>query len=508
MLKMDQVQVIRHKVYNEGQSVRRVAREMKLSRRTVAKYLGMGVPVRNESKPRPCPTRERAEQRIAELLEAWRARTTRKQRITGSRLHRQLVEEGVEVGKTTVYEVMRERRRQAQEVFVPLVHRAGDAAQVDFFEVTVDVAGVRQQAWKFVMRLMYSGHDFVWLYERCDQLSFLDAHVRAFTYFKGVPARCIYDNLAAAVHRRVGAAGSERTLSERFAALSSHYLFEPCFARPGEGHDKGGVEARGKGVRLQHLTPIPNGRSLGELAEAVLQDVARAAATKRNPAGESVAERFAAEQPNLRALPATEFDARQRRLLWVSRQATVQIDGAHYSVPSRWAGLPLTAFIGVTEIRLACRDEAEVHPRLARGERNIRYRHYLPELARKPQAVRQVAPELVAELGAPYGELWSLLVAAHGGVEAARTLARLLAVVNRDGEAAVRTTLAQLLAAVPSSAVLNQPPAAALVQEVAVPEALLGYRVEAGRASDYDWLLAIEDVGLAGELLPVAGGVQ
>ena len=278
MLKMDQVQVIRHKVYTEGHSVRRVAREMRLSRRTVAKYLEMSAPVRSESKPRPCPTRERAEQRIAELLEEWRARTTRKQRITGSRLHRQLVEEGVEVGKTTVYEVMRERRRQAQEVFVPLVHRAGDAAQVDFFEVTVDVAGVRQQAWKFVMRLMYSGHDFVWLYERCDQLSFLDAHVRAFAYFRGVPARCIYDNLAAAVHRRVGAWGSERKLSERFAALSSHYLFEPCFARPGEGHDKGGVEARGKGVRLQHLTPIPNGRSLHELAEAVLQDVGRAAA--------------------------------------------------------------------------------------------------------------------------------------------------------------------------------------------------------------------------------------
>ncbi len=83
MLKMDQVQVIRHKIYNEGHSVRRVAREMKLSRRTVAKYLGISAPVRNESKPRPCPARSRAEKRIAELLEEWHARTTRKQRITG-----------------------------------------------------------------------------------------------------------------------------------------------------------------------------------------------------------------------------------------------------------------------------------------------------------------------------------------------------------------------------------------------------------------------------------------
>jgi transposase len=39
MLKMDQVHVLRHKVLNEGRSIRRVARELGLSRNTVAKYL-------------------------------------------------------------------------------------------------------------------------------------------------------------------------------------------------------------------------------------------------------------------------------------------------------------------------------------------------------------------------------------------------------------------------------------------------------------------------------------
>ncbi|MEI8138653.1 MAG: hypothetical protein WCI03_02160 [bacterium] len=34
-------------------------------------------------------------------------------------------------------------------------------------------------------------------------------------------------------------------IADRFKALSSHYLYEPCFARPGEGHDQGGVEGRG-----------------------------------------------------------------------------------------------------------------------------------------------------------------------------------------------------------------------------------------------------------------------
>ena len=91
---------------------------------------------------------------------------------------------------------------------MPLVWRPGDAAQVDFFEVTVDVAGERQKAWKLVIRLMSSGRDFVWLYERCNQMAFLDGHVRAFEHFGGVPARCIYDNLTAAVKRRLGGASS------------------------------------------------------------------------------------------------------------------------------------------------------------------------------------------------------------------------------------------------------------------------------------------------------------
>ena len=51
------------------------------------------------------------------------------------------------------------------------------------------------------MRLMYSGRDFAWIYERQDQISFLDGHVRAFAHFEGVPARVAYDNLRAAVVR-------------------------------------------------------------------------------------------------------------------------------------------------------------------------------------------------------------------------------------------------------------------------------------------------------------------
>ena len=154
---MEQVHVIRHKVINEEQSIRQVARDLRVSRNTVRKYLQESEPVRKEKKPRGRPVLEKVAPRIDELLEEWKNATTRKQRITGTRVYRQLREEGYQVGSTTVRDYLAEKRRQAAEVFIPLVHRPGEEAQVDFFEVTVDEKGVRKRVWKFVMRLMYAG---------------------------------------------------------------------------------------------------------------------------------------------------------------------------------------------------------------------------------------------------------------------------------------------------------------------------------------------------------------
>jgi hypothetical protein len=92
---MDQVHVIRHKVLVEGQSVRLVARQLGVSRITVRKYLLVSAPKRVEGKSRARPVLERVRSRIEALLEQWGLRTTAKQRVTGSRLHRQLVEEGL-----------------------------------------------------------------------------------------------------------------------------------------------------------------------------------------------------------------------------------------------------------------------------------------------------------------------------------------------------------------------------------------------------------------------------
>src|SRR5204863_5926421 len=136
-----------------------------------------------------------------------------KQRLTATRLHALLVAEGYRVGVTVAKAAVAEWKRERREVFVPLTYRPGDLAEVDFFEVLVDIDGTRRKAWLFLMRLMYSGRDFAWIYERQDQISFLDGHVRAFAHFDAVPARVAYDNLRAAVVRIL--VGGARTLTPR-----------------------------------------------------------------------------------------------------------------------------------------------------------------------------------------------------------------------------------------------------------------------------------------------------
>ena len=487
MLKMSQVHVIRHKVLVEGRSIRSTAREMGFSRNTVRKYLKESEPIRREPDPRAQPVLEEVAPRIEELLVAWSRRTTAKQRITGSRVHRQLVEEGFEVSATTVRAYLRERRRQSSEVFIPLVHRAGDAAQVDFFEVTVNEAGEMRKAWKLLIRLMYSGRDYVRLYDRCDQVSFLDGHVRAFAFFGGVPRRLVYDNLSAAVKRRVGL---RRELTDRFQALVSHYLYEACFARPGEGHDKGGVESRGKGIRLQHLTPVPEGESLQAISDAVMASIQRQAEQQRNAQGHTVLERFGEEQPQLHPLPTVAFEARKVVLVEVSRQAMIRIDRARYSVQSHWKSLQATAYVGVDDVRVECCGESLTLAKQRPGTRKVQYRHYLPELAKKPQAVRQVAPELIAELGSPFDRLWPLLVPRYGELQAARVLSRLLGAICDHGQAEVAAALEAALETGDHPAL--PAPLRPQPQRVAVPEALADYRIDSAQVADYEGLVATE----------------
>ena len=132
------------------------------------------------------------------------------------------------------------------------------------------------------------------------------------------------------------------------------------------------------------------------------------------------------------------------------------------------------------------------HPRKRFGERSIDYRHYLTELARKPQAVRQVLPDLLRDLGAPFPVIWDQLHAAHGPRDAARLFAKVLGQLDTHGAAIVVPALTAALATgTPLLPALT--PARMSIDRLepdAVPASLRAIDVGHGCAADYDdWLV-------------------
>ena len=118
---------------------------------------------------------------------------------------------------------------------------------------------------------------------------------------------------------------------------------------------------------------------------------------------------------------------------------------------------------------------------------SIQYKHYFVELRRKPQAVRQLMPELLRELGEPFAQLWRVLVDLSGPMDAARAFARVLGAVVDTGEQAVRRVIERALKQDRIDLLDLSTPVQ--VPDVVVPQSLRGYEVESASVSDFDHLL-------------------
>lgn len=506
---MELVHVIRHKYSNERMSERAIAKELHISRNTVHRYLRddvvAGTRAKGDAPPSPDrpeqveaedtatadpgretpPSPSRREQVASKILELLnKHKWTPKQRPTSRRVAELLHAQGTVASSRTIRRILSEEKRKKQEVFVPLIYMPGDLAEVDFFEVQVTIAGNTIKAFLFVLRSMASGRDFARIYRWQDTACFLDGHLRAFRHFGARPARILYDNLKAAVKKIVYQ--SDRVLAPRFASFVAHFPFEPCFARPYTGHDKGGVEARGKGVRLANLSPIPEGDSLEAINLELLQRLdrpfqAEGGDPKRRQSWEE-------DRAKMHEIPASDYDPSVLSAQTVGRNALVLVAGAAYSVPVAWHGLQATTRRYADKVVIELKGERVEHLRVPSGQRSIWYPHYLPELARKPNALAQVAPVLMQQLGEPFQELWRVLLEKRGRLEAARSFKEVLRLLLSAGvEAARKAVEAGLRKAPPGG-----PAREAENGQMVLPPSLAGVVVECGGLTHFDVLMGVQ----------------
>jgi len=312
-----------------------------------------------------------------------------KQRHTSKRIFERLKEEhGFTGGYTSVKDYVRTATLRGQEMFVPLMHPAGEA-QVDFGEALVVIAGVEQKAHYLAMDLPHSDDCFVAAFPAETTEAFLEGHVRAFAYFGGVPTRILYDNTRIAVAKILG--GEERQRTRAFSELQSYYLFADKFGRPARGNDKGKVEGLVGYARRNFMVPIPRANSWEELNLHLEADCRKRRERRLRGHTETIGERFERDRAALMPLPATAYEACEKISARVSSLSLVRYRSNDYSVPTEYGHRQVWVKGYVHEAVIACGSEV-----IARHQRSYEREavifdplHYLALLEQKTRALDQ-----------------------------------------------------------------------------------------------------------------------
>ena len=414
MYRVDVYLRVRRAVMVEGKSIREVSREFGLHRDTVRKMLAYSVPpgYRRQTPPRR-PKLEPFTGVIDRILED-DLRRPRKQRHTAKRIFERLRDEyGYDGGYTTVKDYVREHRRQAREMFVPLSHAPGHA-QCDFGEALVVIGGVERKAHCFVIDLPHSDGCFVKAYPAETTEAFLDGHVSAFAFLGGVPQGILYDNTRLAVAKILGAGRRQRTRA--FTELQSHYLFEDRFGRPGKGNDKGKVEGLVGYVRRNFLVPVPSFESFDALNAYLEQRCLERMDAQLRGHTETIGQRMERDLDALLPLPPVAYDACDKQASRVSSLSLVRYRTNDYSVPVAYGYRDVLVRGYVDAVVISCGTEVIArHPRsYERDDFVYDPIHYLPLLERKPGALDQAAPLQGWELPEEFGTLRRLLEARMG----------------------------------------------------------------------------------------------
>ncbi|MGH8312034.1 MAG: IS21 family transposase [Gammaproteobacteria bacterium] len=419
-----------------GQSVRSIARTMRLSRRAVQRAVDEQAAQREQAAPHPGLAQRRAPRGSAvdAYEEAIGGFLNRYPNMTAVRLLEELRALGYQGGYTVLRQRVKELRCATP---APLVQRfetaAGMQAQMDWSVYTIHFSAEgprRVNLFSYV--LGYSRRQYLRFTESQDFETLLREHVRAFEHLGGVAATCLYDNMKTVVDRWEG---DEPVYNLRFLAFAAHYGFRPHACWPRRPQTKGKVERPFSYAELNLL----NGRTFSTLQQlnqttqhwlANTADVRLHRETRKRPL-----DAHAEELPHLLPLPAASYDTARFVYRAVDAEGMIAYERNLYSAPWRLVGRLLPVRVTEDEIVLYdARSLKEVGrhalaPRQVKGERRVDAAH---RPSRDTQEQEEVLRERFAELGEPALRFLEGLLRAHrDGKHQARKVLNLLSMYHR-----------------------------------------------------------------------------
>jgi transposase len=348
-----------------GESQRRIARDLKLSRTTVGKYqawaeaqgyLDAAQPLPDDATlaaawgapPQP-PSVESSVEPYRDVVQAWV-----EQGVEMTAIWQHLQDDHHYQGSySAVRRFVNKLRAKSPEVYVRVHTAPGEEAQVDFGSVGQlydPASGQVRNAYVFVATLGYSRHQYAELVFDQKTATWIELHRRAFASWGGVPRRIVPDNLKAAV---LQALIHDPILGEAYRRMAQHYGFVISPTRPRTPQHKGKVES---GVHYVQRNFMAGREFLDiQIANQHLRTwVQERAGTREHGTTHQapLALFHAHEQAALLPLPETPFTLREVKPVTVHPDCHVRLDKSYYSVPYRYVGQTLDAYISERIVEL------------------------------------------------------------------------------------------------------------------------------------------------------------
>jgi transposase len=295
--------------------------------------------------------------------------------------------------------------RSKQKRSMRQIHLAGEKLFVDYSGATMPIVnpgtGETRSAEIFVAILGASNYTFAiasWTQRKAD---WINAHVKAFAFFGGVPEIVVPDHLRSAVSKP---GRYEPGINVSYQHMASHYKTAIIPARPLKPKDKAKaenavlIEQRWILARLRHQTFFTLA-DLNRTIKVLLDDLNRRP-FKKLP-GSRLSQFEALDKPALKPLPANHYEYVEFKLARVNIDYHIEFDKHYYSVPHYLVKSQVEVQASQDSVAIFFKGQ-----QVARHARSLRQggfttdTHHMPESHRKHQTW---TPERLVSWGAKIG---------------------------------------------------------------------------------------------------------